>query len=121
MYSYAQVFSSVSGVIDNMHGEIHVLGHRSRAEKCVMQGETATNVHQKCDELKEQLNESKTALHDKDRTIDGVKAEYDQLRDKISIMDERIVARDKCASQQDLSACVLCDCQVESEFGWVFY
>jgi peptidoglycan hydrolase CwlO-like protein len=64
-----------------------------------MQGETATNLDQKCNELKEQLNEAKTALHEKDRRLDGVKAECDQLRDKISIMDERLVARDKCGTQ----------------------
>lgn len=61
----------------------------------MLQGETATNVHQKCDELKEQLNDAKTALHEKDRKIDGVRAECDQLRDKIRIMDEGLVTRDK--------------------------
>lgn len=64
-----------------------------------MQGETATSMHQKCEELKQELNEAKSELHSRVRKLDGVKAECDQLRDKISIMDERLVARDKCAPQ----------------------
>ena len=53
-------------------------------------------MHQKCEDLKEELNEAKIQLHARVRKLDGVKAECDQLRDKISIMDERLVARDKC-------------------------
>jgi CII-binding regulator of phage lambda lysogenization HflD len=68
----------------------------------VVQGETERNMHQKCNDLKQELNEAKNALHDRDRKIDGLKAERDQLRDKIAIMDERLVARDKYAFQQDL-------------------
>lgn len=66
-----------------------------------MQGETATDLHNKCNELKEELNEAKTALHEKDRKIDALRADGDQLRDKISIMDERLVARDKCVHSLD--------------------